>query len=188
MKKVDIQDRGRSGSRIAGNPACEMTGWLTTICAAAMFYAAACAQGVPPAQPNQPPSPGQASADPSADPESARHGVARLSLMNGGVSIAHGNAGEMAGAVTNAPLVTEDRVITAGNGRAEVQFDAFNVIRLAPSSEVRMGDLRYKRLSGADRAGAGDVPRAARQRIASGDQHAHGFRASAEAGEFTASP
>ena len=65
--------------------------------------------------------------------------------MNGGVSVAHGNAGELAGAAINAPLVTSDRVLTGANARAEVQFDAANMARLAPSTEVRMGELEYKR-------------------------------------------
>ena len=77
--------------------------------------------------------------------DSASHGVARLSLMIGDVTVAHGNLGEMAGAVVNAPLLTEDRVLTGANGRAEVQLDGANLIRLAGSTEVRMGDLQYKR-------------------------------------------
>jgi hypothetical protein len=64
--------------------------------------------------------------------------------MTGAVSVAHGNEGEMTNAVVNAPLITEDRVLTGTNGRAEVQFDAFNLIRLAPGTEVRMGELEYK--------------------------------------------
>jgi len=80
-----------------------------------------------------------------APPDQQAHGVARLSLMNGPVSVAHGNAGDMAGAAVNAPLVTEDRVLTGANGRAEIQFDGFNLIRIAGSTEIRMGDLQYKR-------------------------------------------
>ncbi|HEV2200514.1 MAG TPA: FecR family protein [Bryobacteraceae bacterium] len=83
--------------------------------------------------------------DGAPDPGSASHAVARLSLMNGGVSVSHGNSGEMVGASVNAPLVTTDRVLTGANSRAEVQFDAANSVRLAPSTEVRMGDLQYKR-------------------------------------------
>jgi hypothetical protein len=85
------------------------------------------------------------SSQPGIDADAAAHGVARLSLMNGTVSVAHGNLGEMAGAVVNAPLLTEDRVLTAGDGRAEVQFDGANQVRLAGSTEVRMGDLQFKR-------------------------------------------
>ena len=73
------------------------------------------------------------------------HGVARLSLINGNVSVAQGDAGELAGAAVNAPVVAGDRVLTGEGSRAEVQFDGANLVRLAPSTEVRMGDLQYHR-------------------------------------------
>jgi len=73
------------------------------------------------------------------------HGVARLSLINGNVSVAQGDSSELAGAAVNAPVVAGDRVLTGEGSRAEVQFDGANVVRLAPSTEVRMGDLQYHR-------------------------------------------
>ena len=73
------------------------------------------------------------------------HGVARLSLQNGNVSVAHGDTGDMVAAQVNAPLVASDRVLTGEGSRAEIQFDALNMIRLAPMSEVRMGELQYRR-------------------------------------------
>ena len=73
------------------------------------------------------------------------HGVARLSLMNGNVSVAHGDTGDLTAAVINAPLVATDRVLTAENSRAEIQFDGLNMVRLAPMTEVRLGELQYKR-------------------------------------------
>jgi hypothetical protein len=73
------------------------------------------------------------------------HGVARLSLINGNVSVAQGDSSELAGGAANAPVVAGDRVLTGEGSRAEVQFDAANLVRLAPSTEVRMGDLRYHR-------------------------------------------
>ena len=73
------------------------------------------------------------------------HGVARLSLINGNVSVAQGDSGEPAGAAVNAPVVAGDRVLTGEGSRAEVQFDGANLVRLAPSTEVRMGDLQYHR-------------------------------------------
>src|SRR5580765_3063240 len=60
------------------------------------------------------------------------HGVARLSLINGNVSVAQGDSGELAGAAMNAPVVAGDRVLTGEGSRAEVQFDGVNLIRLAP--------------------------------------------------------
>ena len=73
------------------------------------------------------------------------HAVARLSLMNGYVSVGRGDSGELAGASLNAPVVAGDRVLTGDGSRAEVQFDGANLVRLAPSSELRMGDLQYHR-------------------------------------------
>jgi hypothetical protein len=91
--------------------------------------------------------PPNTSSDPNeaaTDADSASHGVGRLSLMNGSVSVAHGDAGQMAGAVVNAPLLTGDRVLTGADGRAEVEFDGANLVRVAGSTELRMGDLEYK--------------------------------------------
>src|SRR5579863_5225727 len=73
------------------------------------------------------------------------HGVARLSLINGNVSVAQGGSSELAGAVVNAPVVAGDRVLTGEGSRAELQLDGANLVRLAPSTEVRMGDLQYHR-------------------------------------------
>jgi hypothetical protein len=72
------------------------------------------------------------------------HGVARLSIVQGNVSVRHGDAGELTAGAINAPLVETDRVVTGDGGRAEVQFDYANMIRLAPGSEVRLSQLQYK--------------------------------------------
>lgn len=77
--------------------------------------------------------------DEGDDPE---HGVARLSLINGDVSIQRGDSGETIAGELNAPLVALDHVLTAQGSRAEVQFDWSNMIRLGPASEIRLGDLR----------------------------------------------
>jgi len=69
------------------------------------------------------------------------HGVARISLVNGEVSVQRGDSGELTAAALNGPLVVDDRLATGQNGRAEVQFDWGNMIRLAPDSEVRLGEL-----------------------------------------------
>ena len=96
--------------------------------------------------PQQPPSQvSRGNTEDPVDPDALLHGVARLSLMNAGVSVAHGNLGEMAAGVLNAPLLTEDRVLTAANARAEIQLDGANQVRIAGSTEVRMGELQYKR-------------------------------------------
>ena len=57
------------------------------------------------------------------------HGVARISLMDGEVSVQRGDSGEWVAGVINAPLMTGDRIATGQNSRAEIQFDAANLLR-----------------------------------------------------------
>ena len=77
--------------------------------------------------------------------ETPERGVARISVISGDVSVRRGDSGEWTSAAINAPLVVEDRLITGAASRAEVQFDAANMIRLAGNSEVRMAGLDYQR-------------------------------------------
>jgi len=92
-------------------------------------------------QPQGQMSQGQGQDDPA---DAAEHGVGRLSLINGSVSLTRGDTGETIPANINQPLVTTDRVVTAQNSRAEIQFDPGSMIRLAANTEIRMGDLRYR--------------------------------------------
>ena len=50
-------------------------------------------------------------------------GVARISLINGDVTVQRGDSGDWIAAAINAPLVVEDSVHTAMASRAEVQLD-----------------------------------------------------------------
>ena len=72
-------------------------------------------------------------------------GVARISVINGDVSVRRGDSGDWVAAAINAPLVVDDRITTGSGSRAEVQFDWANMIRLAPLSEVRFSELEYRR-------------------------------------------
>lgn len=78
--------------------------------------------------------------DPNAG-DAPSHGVARLSYVQGNVGMRHGDQGELSPAAVNVPLVATDRVETGDGGRAEIQFDFNNMIRLAPSTEVRLSQL-----------------------------------------------
>jgi len=69
-------------------------------------------------------------------------GVARLSLVNGDVTVQRGDSGELVAGERNAPLVARDHVITGSNSRAEVQFDRVNSIRLDSLGELRIAELR----------------------------------------------
>jgi hypothetical protein len=96
--------------------------------------------------PNQLPPPNQAGPN-QPDPnqgDAPNHGVARLSFVQGNVGMRHGDLGELTPAAVNVPLVTTDRVETGDTGRAEVQFDFNNMIRLAPSTEVRLSELDFQ--------------------------------------------
>src|SRR5690242_9626446 len=84
--------------------------------------------------------------DPQVDPnDAAEHGVARISVINGDVTIERGDSGEQTAAAVNAPLVAGDIVSTAPGARVEIQFDAANMLRMAPDSEVRISELAAKR-------------------------------------------
>ncbi len=86
--------------------------------------------------------PGQAGV--SQDSADSR-GVARISVLQGEVSVKRGDTGEQIAATINAPLVALDRLITGPGGRSELQFDFANMIRLGANTEVRLAELQYKR-------------------------------------------
>jgi hypothetical protein len=77
------------------------------------------------------------------DADTPNRAVARISVINGVVSVRRGDSGEAVAAALNAPLTSTDRLLTGDGSRAEIQFDAANMIRLAPGTEVRLGDLAY---------------------------------------------
>ena len=74
-----------------------------------------------------------------------QHGVARISVMDGQVSVRRGDADWVSG-VINAPLLAEDRISTGPNSRAEVEFDAANLLRMGGLAEIRIGALEAGRL------------------------------------------
>ncbi|HTM49687.1 MAG TPA: DUF6600 domain-containing protein [Bryobacteraceae bacterium] len=81
------------------------------------------------------------------DAESASHGVGRISVLSGEVSVSRKETGgEYVAAALNAPLVTGDGVSTGPSGRAEVQFDAANFLRMGHDSDVKITDLQQNRV------------------------------------------
>ncbi|MGE5569816.1 MAG: DUF6600 domain-containing protein [Rhodospirillales bacterium] len=72
-------------------------------------------------------------------------GVARISLINGDVSIRRGDSGDWVAAAPNSPLVATDQVLTGPNSRAEVQFDYANFLRLSSDTEIRLAQLENRR-------------------------------------------
>ncbi len=81
--------------------------------------------------------------DTKAQDPAATRAVARISVINGVVSLRRGDSGEAVAAALNAPMTGTDRLLTGEGSRAEIQFDALNMVRLAPSTEVRLGELAY---------------------------------------------
>jgi hypothetical protein len=72
-------------------------------------------------------------------------GVARISLLNGDVSIRRGDSGDLVAAALNSPLVVQDRVLTGPGSRTEIQFDWASFLRLFSNAEVRLAELEYRR-------------------------------------------
>ena len=83
--------------------------------------------------------PGQA----GAEEDGPGRGVARISLMNGDVSVRRGDSGDAVAAAINGPLMADDRVLTGPGARAEVQLNYYNRIRLAGDAEVRFPQLEW---------------------------------------------
>ena len=107
-------------------------GFLTCALLAAIAMAPLCAQ-----DPNAPPAAGP---DPDGQYEPGR-AVARLSVVSGDVSVRRGDSGDMVAAALNAPLMADDHVLTSASSRAEVEFDASNMIRIGPNSDVRFAAM-----------------------------------------------
>src|ERR1700719_407854 len=77
--------------------------------------------------------------------DSPENGVARISFVQGNVSVRQGSSGEQTAAAVNGPLMKDGALITGEVSQAEVQLDAVNFLRVAPGSEERFGDLQYHR-------------------------------------------
>src|SRR5580658_10511329 len=98
------------------------------------------AQFDPNANPNPNPS---GNVDPDGQYEPGR-AVARISILNGDVSVRRGDSGDVVAAALNAPVMADDRLLTGSAGRAEVQFDSSNMIRIGANSEVRFAAMDVK--------------------------------------------
>ena len=79
------------------------------------------------------------------DQDDLKRGVARISLMEGDVSVRRGDSGEWVAGVINAPLLTDDRIATGQNSRAEVEFDSANILRIGGNAEIHLALLENGR-------------------------------------------
>jgi Family of unknown function (DUF6600)/FecR protein len=79
-------------------------------------------------------------------PAQTDQGVARISLIHGDVSTQRGDSGDWSAATLNQPVMTGDKVSTAEGGRAEVQLDFANTLRLGPNSTANIANLTHKNI------------------------------------------
>jgi hypothetical protein len=109
---------------------------LLTLLALAAF---AIAQPAPPPPDNQDAPPDA----PDGQYEPGR-AVARISVLNGDVSVRRGDSGDVIAAAVNAPVMVGDAILTGSSSRGEVQLDSANMLRFAPNSEVRFAGMDIK--------------------------------------------
>ncbi|MGP8246778.1 MAG: DUF6600 domain-containing protein [Bryobacteraceae bacterium] len=74
-----------------------------------------------------------------------QRGVARISVMDGDVSVRRGDSGDWVAGIVNAPLMAGDYISTGLNSRAEVQFDSSNLLRLGGVGEIHLTTLEADR-------------------------------------------
>src|SRR2546426_7714372 len=78
------------------------------------------------------------------DPDVGR-GVARVSLINGDITMQRGDSGDWIAAAVNAPLGAGDKMFAAGASRAELQLDWSNFVRIGENTEIRLADRENRR-------------------------------------------
>ncbi|HEY6351850.1 MAG TPA: FecR family protein [Candidatus Angelobacter sp.] len=71
----------------------------------------------------------------------AAPGVARLSMIRGDVSMQRGDSGDWIATTVNTPIASGDTVATSEGGRAEIQLDYANVLRLASQTQAKIASL-----------------------------------------------
>ena len=79
------------------------------------------------------------------DEEGPGRGVARISVINGDVSVRRSDTGDWVAAAINAPVIVSDSIMTGISSRAEVQLDRANMIRFWSATEVRFSELEENR-------------------------------------------
>jgi len=109
-------------------------------------------QAGPPPQPGQRPQPGQGpqmgEAQPGGpsgeEPAKTDQGVGRVSFMHGDVSTQRGDSGTWSAATLNQPVMNGDKISTGDGGRAEVQLDYANILRLGPNAQANLANFTQK--------------------------------------------
>jgi len=104
--------------------------------------------GAPQAGPGQPGQMGEAEpGGPTGEgPAASDHGVARMSMIHGAVSTQRGDSGDWSAAVLNQPVIGGDKVSTGDGGRAELQLDFANILRLGTNSRANIANLTKEKI------------------------------------------
>src|ERR1700688_1043902 len=77
-------------------------------------------------------------------PAQTNQGVGRISMIHGDVSTQRGDSGDWSAAVLNQPLLNADKISTGAGGRAEVQLDFANILRLGSNAQVNLANFTKK--------------------------------------------
>ena len=73
--------------------------------------------------------------------DQSQPGVARISRIEGNVSVLRSDSGDWVTATLNTPLMNGDTISTGPDSRAEVQLDYADVIRLDSNSTAKIANL-----------------------------------------------
>ena len=77
-------------------------------------------------------------------PAKTDQGVGRISMIHGDVSTQRGDSGTWSAAILNQPVVNGDKVSTGAGGRAEVQLDYANILRLGSNAQATIANFTQK--------------------------------------------
>jgi Family of unknown function (DUF6600)/FecR protein len=77
----------------------------------------------------------------TSDAQPNAPGMARISVVEGSVSTQHGDNGDWVPAIVNTPVAEGDRVSTGPQGRAEIQLDYADILRLSSSTTAKVAQL-----------------------------------------------
>jgi hypothetical protein len=77
-------------------------------------------------------------------PAKTDQGVGRISMIHGDVSTQRGDSGTWSAAVLNQPVLNGDKVSTGAGGRAEVQLDFANILRLGSNAQANVAQFTHK--------------------------------------------
>ena len=76
-------------------------------------------------------------------PAQTNQGVGRISMIHGDVSTQRGDSGDWSAAVLNQPILNADKISTGAGGRAEVQLDFANILRLGSNAQVNIANFTH---------------------------------------------